>query len=169
MHLLDQHADCRRTLLQQICIWDHVPHTSPASWETKPRVPDFPHKKKSEFWRTRHKSAVILWFFLDLALAGCIFSIQYIGIFNNMELRRTEFHSIFLSCMLFNLQKLTFLCYFCFPTLPLPVLYILKGLRQTFFIIVFWWWQTCYALIPAGDCNANSISGDVQGNQNHSF
>lgn len=86
-----------------------------------------------------------------------------------MDLRNSVFHSMFFLRMLFNLAKLVYVPYFVPLILFTSIIDSKIFEADLFFIIMFLWRQSHYTLIRTGDYNANNISGDVQGNQNHGF
>lgn len=117
----------------------HLLCLTPASWHTYPRVQGSPCKKQVKVWEGKlyHCCNYISFLGSDFPCMCAIMRIQH-AVYR--EIRKREFHSMFFSYMMFNLQKLFFFfsCYFCSLSVPLLLLYILKGLRQDIILLHFY-------------------------------
>lgn len=124
--------------------------------------------KVKKLRRAKYNTTVITKVFLDLVSSvlkwSCIFNMQYTENSGNLHFIPCSFHAWRL------IFKNSPLVPFLFPSLPLLLLEIQKGLRKDLFLIItFLWWQICYAFILTGDCNGDSMSRDIQGNWTFRF
>jgi len=96
-------------------------------------------KNKSKYERESCITAAITSVFLDLispvCVQSCVFSMQYTEKLENVNFIPCSFHTW---CLIFKNSFFFFSCYFCSLSVPLLLLYILKGLRQDIILLHFY-------------------------------
>lgn len=83
----------------------------------------------------------------------CTCSIMHIQHAVYRKIRKLEFHCRFFSCMIFNLRNslfFFFFSYFCSPSVPLILLYILKVLMQDIILLCFYGGSHAKIWFPLG-------------------